>query len=148
VTPADVEVIKRKLVIINEGLELLRPIADMSFGAYLEDVYRRKAAERLLQTVIEAAVDTNVHLLVSAGFPAARDYYRSFIDVAEKLQIFDRAFAEEIAPSAGLRNRLVHEYNKLDDAVVFTSIRDLLRLYPRYVEAVLGYMKKQERENP
>ncbi|MEA3344910.1 MAG: DUF86 domain-containing protein [Chloroflexota bacterium] len=141
-TPVEAEVVQSKLATINENLKLLRPIAKLSFGEYLEQVYHRKAAERLLQTTIEAAVDTNSHLLVGSGFPASADYYQSFMDVAEKLRVFDRAFAEKIAPSTGLRNRLVHEYDELDDAIVFTSIRKTLELYPRYVQAVLLHMQK------
>ncbi len=141
-TPIEIEIIRRKLSSINENLDLLRPLADMSYDEYVREVYQRKAAERLLQTVIEAAIDVNTHLLVGSGLPAPEDYYQSFVDVAQKLKVIEPAFAEELAPSAGLRNRLVHEYEKLDDAVVFTSIGKMLRTYPRYVQAVAQYIQK------
>ncbi len=145
--PVDLEVIQRKLTSMSENLELLRPIAELSFRQYQERVYYKKAAERLLQTIIEAAIDINNHLLVGSGFPAAEDSYQSFLDVAQKVGALDLALAEELAPSAGLRNRLVHEYERLDDAIVFTSVRRILDQYPRYMEAVLQYTAALEKSN-
>jgi len=145
VNPVELEVIRRKLTSMSESLELLRPIAELSFRQYQEQVYRRKAAERLLQTVIEAAIDINNHLLVGSGFPAAEDSYQSFLDVAQKVGILDLSLAEELAPSAGLRNRLVHEYERLDDAIILTSVRKTLTQYPRYMEAVLQYIAALEK---
>lgn len=141
-TPIELEIIRRKLSSINENLDLLRPLADMSYDEYVKKVYQRKAVERLLQTIIEAAIDVNTHLLVGSGLSAPEDYYQSFIDIAQKLEVIEPAFAEELAPSAGLRNRLVHEYDKLDDAVVFASMKKILTTYPRYVQAVAQYIQK------
>ncbi len=146
-TRSEADVIYRKLSRINEDLELLREPATMPFGDYVQKPFHRKGSERMLQEVIEAAVDINSHLLVAAGFPAPADYYQSFVEAAQNLGLFDREFAMQIAPSAGLRNRLVHEYDKLDDAVVFTSIRQMLDLYPRYVQAVVDYMARLEKES-
>lgn len=143
-TQTERDVVYRKLSRINENLELLREPAALSFGDYLRQPFYRKASERMLQEVIEAAVDINSHLLVAAGFPAPADYFQSFIEASQNLGLFDREFATQIAPSAGLRNRLVHEYDKLDDAVVFTSIRQMLDLYPRYVQAVVDYLAALE----
>jgi uncharacterized protein YutE (UPF0331/DUF86 family) len=145
-TQVERDIVYRKLSRITEDLRLLQQIAGMSFGDYVEQPFYKKAAERMLQEVIEAAVDINAYLLVSAGFPAPADYYWSFVDIAEKLAVLEREFAVQIAPSAGLRNRIVHEYDKLDDSIVFTSIRQMLKLYPRYVEAVADYIARLEKE--
>ena len=50
--------------------------------------------------------------------------------------------ALSLAPSAGLRSRLVHEYESLDDAKVLASIGALLAQYPPYVQAVESYLIK------
>ncbi|MBI2863378.1 MAG: DUF86 domain-containing protein [Chloroflexi bacterium] len=141
-TPADMAVVQRKLAVITEALSLLRPIKDMSLEDYLHKIYERKATERILQTLVNAAIDVNTHLLVGAGLPPPVDYYQSFLDIAEKLGVLDRDLALRLAPSAGLRNRLVHEYDTLDDAIVHASLREVLDLYPQYVEAVLRYLAR------
>jgi len=50
--------------------------------------------------------------------------------------------ARSLAPSAGLRNRLVHEYETIGDAKVLAAIGTLSELYPRYVQAVEEYLAK------
>lgn len=145
-TQVERDIVYRKLSRITEDLRLLQQIATMSFGDYLQQPFRKKAAERMLQEVIEAAVDINGYLLVSSGFPAPADYFWSFVDLAEKLGVLEWEFAAQIAPSTGLRNRIVHEYDKLDDSIVFASIRQMLDLYPRYVQAVVDYLGKLEKE--
>ena len=139
-TAMEIALVQQKLARISEYLRLLKPIAQLSFDEYCAQVYQRKAAERLLQTVIEAAIDINNHLLVGSGFPPADSYHQSFFDLALKVKAIELSLAEELAPSAGLRNRLVREYDQLDDAAVFGSIRRALTSYPRYVQAVQAYL--------
>ncbi len=143
-TEIDVGVINRKLAVIEESLELLKPIAALSYREYREKVYYRKAAERLLQTAIEAAIDINNIILVGLGHQPAQDSFSSFLEVADKAGVYEREFGEKLAPSAGLRNRLVHEYNKLDEAVVYTSIKHMLEDYPVYVKAIRKFLKRVE----
>jgi uncharacterized protein YutE (UPF0331/DUF86 family) len=50
--------------------------------------------------------------------------------------------AHSLAGSAGLRNRLVHEYETIDDARVLDAITTLLETYPRYIQALETYMAK------
>lgn len=37
-------------------------------------------------------------------------------------------------------NRLVHQYNDLDDALVFRAIDKMLRVFPRYLQAVMDFL--------
>ncbi len=43
-----------------------------------------------------------------------------------------------------LRNRLVHQYDDLDDALVYQAIDRTLRLFPRYLRAVVAYLDAQQ----
>jgi uncharacterized protein YutE (UPF0331/DUF86 family) len=112
-SPLDVEIIRRKLGIILENLKALEAIQGMKKEGYIRDIYKRKATERLLQELIEAAIDINTHTIVETGHTAPDDYYQSFI-LAGEIGIIPPDLAENLAPSAGLRNRLVHEYDGLD----------------------------------
>lgn len=134
-SPVDREIVRRKLERIAESLRLLEPMRGLSLEAYRGDVYRRKATERLLQEIVEAAVDVNLHLLAAGGRPIPDDLYSSFIALGEDGAI-DATLAARLAPSAGLRNRLVHEYDRLDDALILASARKALELYPAYVASV------------
>jgi len=138
-SPLDKAIITKKLSVIVGALKALEPIRIMPLKDYRQDVYKRKAAERLLQEVIEAAIDINTHIITSSGHTPPDDYYESFIKIGE-LGVIEIQFAEKLAPSAGLRNRLVHEYDDIQDSIVYDSISFAENLYPKYVQAVERYI--------
>lgn len=140
-SPIDKEIIRRKLAVIVENLNALEPIKDMTKEKYIEDVYKRKATERLLQELIESAIDINTHIIVQTGNIAPADYYESFIKVGE-LKIISADLAEKLAPSAGLRNRLVHEYDILEHSLVLDAVRIAEDLFPQYVKGIEDYISR------
>lgn len=132
-------VIRRKLALIIENLKALEAITTMTRVEYMEDLYKRKAAERLLQETIEAAIDINTHIIVQSGNAAPEDYYESFIKAGLQRAI-SAELAERLAPSAGLRNRLVHEYDVLEHSLVLDAVRMAEQLYPQYVKEIEEYI--------
>jgi len=82
-SPIEVEIVRRKLAVIIENLKTLEPIKGMNTDEYLQDLYKRKATERLLQELIEAAIDINIHMIVETGHTVPDDYYESFIRAGE-----------------------------------------------------------------
>ncbi len=140
-SPVDAAVIRRKLGHIAEALTALGPLARLSLDEYRQRLYERKAAERLLQEAIEAALDINAHLIAEHGAAIPEDYYGGFLALGT-LQIVPRELAQRLAPSAGLRNRLVHEYEGIDDAKVLAAITTTLDIYPQLVEAVEAFLRR------
>lgn len=138
-SPIEKEIIRRKLTVIVENLNALEPIKNMAKEKYIEDLFKRKATERLLQELIEAAIDINTHIIVGTGNTAPDDYYESFIKVGA-LKIISADLAEKLAPSAGLRNRLVHEYDTLEHSLVLEAVRMAEELYPIYVKEIEDYI--------
>ena len=140
-SPIDAAIVRRKLQRIAASLDGLRPIARLSLEEYRARFYERKATERLLQEAIEAALDVNAHLIAELGGEVPEEYYGGFLKVGQ-LGVLLADLAGALAPSAGLRNRLVHEYETIDDAKVLASVGVLLQLYPRYIQAVESYLTK------
>ena len=140
-SPIDAAIIRRKLQRIAASLDGLRPIARLSLEEYRARFYERKATERLLQEAIEAALDVNAHLIAELGGEVPEEYYGGFLKVGQ-LGVLTADLAGALAPSAGLRNRLVHEYETIDDAKVLASVGGLLQLYARYIHAVESYLTK------
>jgi len=138
-SPMEIEIIRRKLAVIIENLKALEPIKGMGMDEYLQDLYKRKATEKLLQKLIEAAIDINVHTMVAKGYPVPDDYYESFMRAGE-LGIIPSDLAQRLAPSAGLRNRLVHEYDRFEHTMVLKAVDMAEELFPRYVKAINDYL--------
>jgi uncharacterized protein YutE (UPF0331/DUF86 family) len=142
VSPVDAALLRRKLAHIAELLTALQPLARLTLEVYRQRLYDRKAAERLLQEAIEAALDVNAHLIAELGGPAPDDYFGGFIALGT-LGILSDDLARELAPSAGLRNRLVHEYDAIDDAKVHTAMNTMLTVFPRFIDAIDRYLTSQ-----
>jgi uncharacterized protein YutE (UPF0331/DUF86 family) len=133
--PVERALVERKLGQIAERLAHLERYSREGWEAYRSSFERRKAAEKLLQETIEAAIDVNSHLLVELGKSAPRDYHESFTLMSDHGFLPDELGAA-LAPAAGLRNRLVHQYSTIDDRRVFDAIGSAVELFPRYVTAV------------
>lgn len=134
-TDLDRALVRRKLARILRNLDDLAPVEGLPLEAFRSERFRQKGTERLLQEVVEAAVDVNLHLLRVHGSPSPPDYYRSFTLLGDA-GLIPGELAGALAPSTGLRNRLVHEYDDLDDGIVLDAVAEARRLYPRYVGAI------------
>lgn len=141
-SPVEAEIVRRKLAVMMGNLKALEPITEMEKDEYIGDIYKRKATERLLQELIEAAIDINTHIIVQTGNAAPDDYYESFIRAGE-LKIISMELAEKLAPSAGLRNRLVHEYDLLEHSMVLDAVRMAEHLYPKYIKEIDDYISRK-----
>ncbi len=138
-SPVEAEIVRRKLAVMIESLKALEPIKEMEKDEYIGDIYKRKATERLLQELIEAAIDINTHIIVQTGNAAPDDYYESFIRAGE-LKIISMGLAEKLAPSAGLRNRLVHEYDLIEHSLVLEAVKMAEKLYPKYIQDIESFL--------
>lgn len=139
-TPVDIDLVQSKMAIMIENLNALEPIQRLSIEDYSSDIYKRKATERMLQEIVEAAIDINYHIIVESNKQPPDNYYQSFIDLSAVGAITFQ-LANDLAPSAGLRNRIVHEYDFLDNKTIIKSVRNALRLYPKYIDAINEYLK-------
>lgn len=141
-TSLDADLVRRKLAAITRKLEQLGAVAGMPVEQYRQDPFRVKGTEKLLQEIVEAAVDANLHLLRALGAAAPGDYYESFVAMG-RAGVIPSALAERLAPAAGLRNRLVHEYEVIDDAIVLEAVVEARRTLPEFVLAVDGFLKSK-----
>ena len=131
----DLILIRRKLTNLIQYIQELTTLSGYSFDEYLDNQLIRRAVERLLQIIVESAAEINGHLAIGAGGKPPASYYESFI-MLEQMKIMDKELAQKLASTAGLRNRLVHEYDALDDGVIFKNISLLLILYRQYIASI------------
>ncbi len=137
------EIVREKLSALQSYYSELTELQQITFREYQSNRLYKRTIERLLQLIVEAATDINSMVLRNRGEETPVDYYSSFIKMAEA-RIFSMDFAREIAPSTGLRNIVVHEYNKIDDRLVHGSIQSTIKLYLSYMEYLKDYLESEE----
>ncbi|MBA2497034.1 MAG: DUF86 domain-containing protein [Acidimicrobiia bacterium] len=140
-TPAgpDREVVGRRLRALDDALADLEILRDVSVDRLRAEPLTRAAAERLLQVVVDLAIDVNAHLVVTAlgRAPATgRESFTLLVDVGA----IDQELADRLAPSAGLRNVLVHRYTDIRVELVAAAIGPVLDDFAAYVRAVATHI--------
>lgn len=140
--------IHRKIKLIQEDLSKLEPLTHLSFDTVAKDPMKYGAAERYLERIITRAIDVNRHLIAELGngSETTRTYEDSFLRLAD-LKIYPEKFAHVIAPSAGLRNVLVHEYDEVDKRLVYKSVGMALSEYAKYCGYLLKFLNKRVKKS-
>lgn len=138
----DHELVTRKLVLIAEDLPAIEELARQPSEEYLASLTSEVLAERYLERMIGRMIDVNYHLLTESGEPPPRDYFQSFVALG-RLGVLEPEFARRIASCAGLRNRLVHEYDALDPAKVYEALQTTVSDLPRYLDAVRRFLDRE-----
>jgi uncharacterized protein YutE (UPF0331/DUF86 family) len=106
-----------------------------------EDFMKLRSLERLLQLIVDEIVDINSHIIRHGHFQAPDDFQGSFMVLAEK-KIFPEEFAKKLAPVIGLRNRLVHRYEKIDLDILLDATRKNGEDFREYMRYIFEFMKK------
>ena len=141
--PIDTHFIRRKIKLIQEDLSELDDLAHYSFDEITKDHIKYLAVERLLEKIIMRAIDINQHMIaeLGKGDEQVRGYEDTFY-ILSQLGIYSEEFARQIAPSAGLRNRLVHEYNDTRQEIIYKSIGEAIGQYVKYCDSILKFIEK------
>lgn len=137
----DRELVNRKLLLIGQDLEDLVLLSRKTESEYMANHVFEAAAERYLERMIGRMIDINFHILVESGQAPPSDYYQSFIRLTE-LDIYDAKFAGVIAKSAGLRNRIAHEYEEIDSRQVYAAIKTAAVDVPHYIRSIEDFLDK------
>ncbi|MFZ2975541.1 MAG: DUF86 domain-containing protein [Candidatus Moraniibacteriota bacterium] len=134
--PVDKNIIIRKITLINKDLKSLEKLSKLSLKTYLSKSEYEAMAERYLERIIGRMIDINYHILSEKENKTAVDFYNSFIEMGKKKYLPSK-LALVMANSAGLRNRLAHEYDEIDEKKVFEAIASCLRDVPKYLKSIM-----------
>lgn len=120
-TPLEQAVLGRKLSHLDELLTLLRAERATPLDSFLRDRRQQLLVERLLHLSVEAASDLLEHLLVQRFNIKPQTYADTFLQ-AGRNGLIPMDLAQRLVPTAGLRNRLVHDYEAIDPSRVYAAI--------------------------
>ncbi|MBI2475836.1 MAG: DUF86 domain-containing protein [Candidatus Taylorbacteria bacterium] len=136
------DVIKSKLAAMSLYLRKLMP--------YLEKYRQGKMelhdpeifiVERLFQLIADAAIDINTHIMTRAKLEPSDDYEGTF-RILGKHGVLPVDLAEKISGSVGLRNRLVHGYEKIQRKLVMDDISGGIGQYVEYMKYIAEFVEK------
>jgi uncharacterized protein YutE (UPF0331/DUF86 family) len=102
----------------------LEPLQEKSREDFDEQPYLKDIVERNLEVAIQCLINMANRIISIEGVQKPRDYYDAFI-ILGQIKVLAPVFARRIAPIAGFRNVLVHEYIGLDWDLVYDHLQRL-----------------------
>jgi len=113
---------------LRECLGKLEPLRDKSREDFDQQPYLKDIAERNLEVAIQCLIDMANRIISIEDAQRPKDYYETFL-ILGNIQVLPPDFARKIAPIAGFRNILVHEYIGLDWDLVYEHLQRLEDFY-------------------
>jgi len=140
------EIVNKRIQLLTKYLDRLEGFQSVNFDQYLNNFDLQLIAERLIELLVEAASDINSYLLVQIYQQPPETYFDSFIEMGNR-GIINRELSTKLAQSAGMRNRLVHQYDEINHQLVFEAIPIALEQYPLYIRQIISFLNSLEEEN-
>lgn len=135
------DLIYRKLRNVSKYLDELEKIAKIPYKIFEKESFHY-AAEKLIELMVEMAIDINLHIIKEKFLLPPTDYKESFTQLGKE-KILPIEFARKIAGSAGLRNLLVHHYEEIDIDKLYRDLKNGIKDYQQYCH----YIEKFVEEN-
>jgi uncharacterized protein YutE (UPF0331/DUF86 family) len=109
-------------------LAKLGPLKEKDKAEFMQDEYLRDIVERNLEVAAQACIDIANRIIALEGLEKPTDYYEAIIRLGEE-GILSYDSAQKLAPIAGFRNILIHEYLAIDWDEVYGHLQRLEELH-------------------
>jgi uncharacterized protein YutE (UPF0331/DUF86 family) len=137
----DVQTVMGRLEALKAYLAELNSYAQYSLDELTSDFVKYRAAERSLQLAAQTVVDIATHV-ITADYDARVQDYRQAIESLGQEGVLPSAFAERLAPVAGFRNILVHEYLAVDPAKVYDILMHGRADLEEFAQRIIEYLER------
>ncbi len=134
---------KEKKEHFNRIFEKLKKwTSDISVNEFLTttSLERQFAIYHAYQIIVEIITDLAAMAVKDLKILPKDDYIN--INVLAENNVISKTLATKIKDANGLRNRIVHNYNGLDDEIAYKSILNTINDLEKYMEAIISWIKK------
>ena len=136
--------IERRLERLSTCLKKLEPFKAKQKEEILQDPYMQDIIERNLEVAAQAVIDIANRIISIKGLEKPRDYFEAIIRLGEA-DVLPLRFAQKLAPIAGFRNILVHDYMEIDWDEVYNNLHQLQDL-SKFMNYVKNWMKSRNQK--
>lgn len=139
------EFIYKKLEAVKGYTEELKQLLESTSDKdFFSDSGSLRIAERLVQLIVDGMIDINQHIIHELNLKISEDLQGTFLILGEN-NVLPKDFAQKIAPVTGVRNILVHQYEKLDKEMFIRNLRKHFSDFEKYQQYIVEYLKKIEK---
>lgn len=140
----DKNFINKKLEFLTKHLESLKNHEDVSLEKLKDNQKDLKYTEKIIQELVDCAVDINQFILESAASEKSWSAKQSFLDLESKvLKKQNSEFGEDdlklFIDTVSFRNEIVHSYD-VNLYIIWSkrNIKTIVDLYRKYAEKIMN----------
>lgn len=141
----DRDLVLRKLAQLAEYLEQLEQVMEVDQTTFARDFRIHRVAERQIELLVECAGKLNTEIAQSLAKIPPSDYYSSFFCLAATGWLDDDT-AGRLATLAGLRNRLVHQYEDIRLPRLFKACQSSLPDWRAYLTSLTKHLQEHGKQ--
>lgn len=123
---------KEKLVFVSDKIESIPENPETSI--------EKDATFYRVQVAIEIAADLVAMIVKDLGKTVGDDYHN--LEILQEEKIIDKKLSDELKKLNGLRNVLVHKYNKIEERLIFDDMDNIIRIISKFLDVVEDVIKK------
>ena len=133
-----------KITIAKEYLLKARGIFDkISDVEILRSELNLHTLERYLQLIVDSILDINNHFIKEFELESSKDLKGTF-QILSDHNILQKEFAQKISEVVGLRNLIVHQYEKVDNSKFLRDFRKHNPDFDEYFKQIISYLDKND----
>lgn len=117
-------------------------LAGYSREDFLQDFTKVESAKHLLQVAIQSCLDVAHHIIADEGYRTPQESYDAFVVLQEE-KIIPDSFMPVLRQMVSFRNRVVHLYWDVNDAIVYDILQQNLGDFDTFVGYILNFMSQQ-----
>jgi uncharacterized protein YutE (UPF0331/DUF86 family) len=130
---------------LAERVTDLKTLQRINFDEYLANHILRGYVERALQVSVQICLDISAHLIAESGWRQPEDNKDIFVVLAEE-EIIPRDLLPALMQMAGFRNLIVHDYARVDDALVYGILKRHLTDFERFAASISRFLAGSQLE--
>ena len=134
--------IQKKMDMLSESVGKIEKLMETPIEVIKNDDMRLPALERYFQKAVDTMVDINTHLITASDFGTVDDLQGTFRMLGD-FGVLEKDFAGKIAPIVGVRNMLVHRYEKLDKDLFLNNLKCNFSDFKMFLIQIDSYLKNK-----
>lgn len=135
----DRSLVGRKIADMEIYLVQVNEFSKISVSAYKTDWKTQRIVERTLQILIELCIDIANHMISDKDMRLPTGYADAFKVLMEN-KIINKNLFKTMEKMAKFRNLIVHQYEKIDPAIVVSILHKNLKDFEKYKKAIIKFL--------
>ena len=135
------ELIRRKINKIENYIKEIEPLLVLTSNEIVSDILKLRTVERNFQLIVDTMLDINTHIISSENFKTPETLQETFVVLGDN-GVLSLAFVKKIAPVVGLRNIVVHEYEKVDNEKMMQDLKAGISQFGEYLVSIDNFLQK------